>query len=111
MIVAQLSESFRKSHVRREPFVCARLEQKLRFELVLTRWLDAVHVAPLCIRWCLKTPYRVDCYNVLVRGRRLRSTAMTRQDFACKDIEAVMAASASLVRPTKRLTPPGVVKG
>ena len=31
--------------------------------------------------------------------------------FAYKDIEAVMAASSSLVRPTKRLTPLGVVKG
>ena len=31
--------------------------------------------------------------------------------FAYKDIESVMAASASLVRPTKRLTPLGVVKG
>ena len=31
--------------------------------------------------------------------------------FAFKDIEAVMAASASLVRPVKRLTPLGVVKG
>ena len=31
--------------------------------------------------------------------------------FAYKDIESVMAASASLVRPTKRLTPRGVVKG
>jgi tRNA-splicing ligase RtcB len=31
--------------------------------------------------------------------------------FAYKDIEVVMAASASLVRPTKRLTPLGVVKG
>jgi tRNA-splicing ligase RtcB (3'-phosphate/5'-hydroxy nucleic acid ligase) len=31
--------------------------------------------------------------------------------FAYKDIEAVMAASASLVRPLKRLTPLGVVKG
>jgi tRNA-splicing ligase RtcB len=31
--------------------------------------------------------------------------------FAYKDIESVMAASASLVRPTKRLTPVGVVKG
>jgi tRNA-splicing ligase RtcB (3'-phosphate/5'-hydroxy nucleic acid ligase) len=31
--------------------------------------------------------------------------------FAYKDIELVMAASASLVRPTKRLTPLGVVKG
>lgn len=31
--------------------------------------------------------------------------------FAYKDIESVMAASASLVRPTKRLTPIGVVKG
>jgi tRNA-splicing ligase RtcB len=31
--------------------------------------------------------------------------------FAYKDIETVMASSASLVRPTKRLTPLGVVKG
>jgi tRNA-splicing ligase RtcB len=31
--------------------------------------------------------------------------------FAYKDIEAVMAASATLVRPTKRLTPLGAVKG
>ena len=31
--------------------------------------------------------------------------------FAYKDIETVMAASATLVRPTKRLTPLGVVKG
>jgi tRNA-splicing ligase RtcB len=31
--------------------------------------------------------------------------------FAYKDIEVVMAASASLVRATKRLTPMGVVKG
>src|SRR6266508_4166856 len=31
--------------------------------------------------------------------------------FAYKDIEEVMAASSSLVRPTKRLTPLGVVKG
>jgi len=31
--------------------------------------------------------------------------------FAYKDIETVMAASAMLVRPTKRLTPIGVVKG
>ena len=31
--------------------------------------------------------------------------------FAYKDVEAVMAASASLVRPAKRLTPLGVVKG
>jgi tRNA-splicing ligase RtcB len=31
--------------------------------------------------------------------------------FAYKDIESVMAASASLVRPTRRLTPLGVVKG
>jgi RNA-splicing ligase RtcB len=30
--------------------------------------------------------------------------------FAYKDIETVMAASATLVRPTKRLTPLGVVK-
>jgi RNA-splicing ligase RtcB len=31
--------------------------------------------------------------------------------FAYKDIETVMALSATLVRPTKRLTPLGVVKG
>jgi RNA-splicing ligase RtcB len=31
--------------------------------------------------------------------------------FANKDIEAVMAASASLVRPVRRLTPLGVAKG
>jgi tRNA-splicing ligase RtcB len=31
--------------------------------------------------------------------------------FAYKDIEAVMAASADLARPTRRLTPLGVVKG
>jgi RNA-splicing ligase RtcB len=31
--------------------------------------------------------------------------------FAYKDIDSVMAASASLVRPTKRLTPLGVVQG
>ena len=31
--------------------------------------------------------------------------------FAYKDIETVMAASADLVRPTRRLTPLGVVKG
>ncbi len=31
--------------------------------------------------------------------------------YAYKDIEAVMAASSNLVRPTKRLTPLGVVKG
>ena len=31
--------------------------------------------------------------------------------FAYKDIETVMAAAATMVRPTKRLTPLGVVKG
>ena len=31
--------------------------------------------------------------------------------FAYKDIETVMVASADLVRPTRRLTPLGVVKG
>ena len=31
--------------------------------------------------------------------------------FAYEDIESVMSASASLVRPTRRLTPLGVVKG
>jgi RNA-splicing ligase RtcB len=38
-------------------------------------------------------------------------TVAEEASFAYKDIEAVMAASASLVRPTKRLTPLGVVKG
>jgi tRNA-splicing ligase RtcB len=38
-------------------------------------------------------------------------TAAEEAPFAYKDIEAVMAASADLVRPTKRLTPLGVVKG
>jgi tRNA-splicing ligase RtcB (3'-phosphate/5'-hydroxy nucleic acid ligase) len=31
--------------------------------------------------------------------------------FAYKDIETIMAASATLVRPTRRLTPLGIVKG
>ena len=39
------------------------------------------------------------------------NTVAEEAPFAYKDIEAVMAASASLVRPTKRLTPLGVVKG
>jgi RNA-splicing ligase RtcB len=34
-----------------------------------------------------------------------------RKAFAYKDIEAVIAASASLVRPVRRLTPLGVVMG
>lgn len=38
-------------------------------------------------------------------------TVAEEASFAYKDIEAVMIASASLVRPTKRLTPLGVVKG
>jgi len=38
-------------------------------------------------------------------------TVAEEATFAYKDIEAVMAASSSLVRPTKRLTPLGVVKG
>ena len=38
-------------------------------------------------------------------------TVAEEAPFAYKDIEAVMAASASLVRPVKRLTPLGVVKG
>jgi tRNA-splicing ligase RtcB len=40
-----------------------------------------------------------------------RRTVAEEAAFAYKDIETVMAASASLVRPTKRLTPLGVVKG
>jgi tRNA-splicing ligase RtcB len=39
------------------------------------------------------------------------ATVAEEASFAYKDIETVMAASASLVRPTKRLTPLGVVKG
>jgi tRNA-splicing ligase RtcB len=38
-------------------------------------------------------------------------TAAEEAPFAYKDIETVMAASADLVRPTKRLIPLGVVKG
>ena len=38
-------------------------------------------------------------------------TAAEEAPFAYKDIESVMAASADLVRPVKRLTPLGVVKG
>ncbi|MDQ3871130.1 MAG: RtcB family protein [Chloroflexota bacterium] len=38
-------------------------------------------------------------------------TAAEEAPFAYKDIEGVMAASADLVRPLKRLTPLGVVKG
>jgi tRNA-splicing ligase RtcB len=38
-------------------------------------------------------------------------TVAEEAPFAYKDIESVMAASASLVRPLKRLTPLGVVKG
>jgi tRNA-splicing ligase RtcB len=40
-----------------------------------------------------------------------RSKVRDESSFAYKDIEAVMAASADLVQPTKRLTPLGVVKG
>ncbi|HYC07867.1 MAG TPA: RtcB family protein [Candidatus Binatia bacterium] len=39
------------------------------------------------------------------------ATVAEEAAYAYKDIEAVMAASAALVRPTKRLTPLGVVKG
>jgi tRNA-splicing ligase RtcB len=39
------------------------------------------------------------------------NTVAEEASFAYKDIEAVMAASTSLVRPTRRLTPLGVVKG
>ena len=48
-------------------------------------------------------------------GVRLRSgdakTAAEEAPFAYKDIESVMAQSADLVRPIRRLTPLGVVKG
>jgi len=40
-----------------------------------------------------------------------RKTVAEEAAFAYKDIESVMAASADLIRPTKRLTPLGVVKG
>ena len=40
-----------------------------------------------------------------------RKTVAEEAAYAYKDIEAVMAASATLVRPLKRLTPLGVVKG
>ena len=40
-----------------------------------------------------------------------RKTAAEEAPLAYKDIESVMAASADLVRPLKRLTPLGVVKG
>jgi RNA-splicing ligase RtcB len=39
------------------------------------------------------------------------ATVAEEAPFAYKDIESVMAASADLVRPTRRLTPLGVVKG
>ncbi|HSW42549.1 MAG TPA: RtcB family protein, partial [Patescibacteria group bacterium] len=40
-----------------------------------------------------------------------RGAVAEEAGFAYKDIEVVMAASADLVRPTRRLTPLGVVKG
>jgi tRNA-splicing ligase RtcB (3'-phosphate/5'-hydroxy nucleic acid ligase) len=48
--------------------------------------------------------------GVVLRSSEPRSVA-EEAAFAYKDIESVMAASASLVKPTKRLTPLGVVKG
>ena len=39
------------------------------------------------------------------------ATVAEEAAFAYKDIEAVMAASTSLVKPVRRLTPLGVVKG
>ena len=39
------------------------------------------------------------------------ATVAEEAAFAYKDIEAVMAASASLATPVRRLTPLGVVKG
>ena len=40
-----------------------------------------------------------------------RGAVAEEAGFADKDIETVMAASADLVRPVRRLTPLGVVKG
>jgi tRNA-splicing ligase RtcB (3'-phosphate/5'-hydroxy nucleic acid ligase) len=48
--------------------------------------------------------------GVVLRSSEPRGVA-EEAAFAYKDIESVMAASASLVKPTKRLTPLGVVKG
>ncbi|MEW5992480.1 MAG: RtcB family protein [Chloroflexota bacterium] len=48
--------------------------------------------------------------GVVLRSSEPRDVA-EEAAFAYKDIDAVMAASMSLVRPTKRLTPLGVVKG
>ena len=44
-------------------------------------------------------------------GVKILSAGIDENPFAYKDIESVMAASVSLVRPIKRLTPLGVVKG
>ena len=48
--------------------------------------------------------------GVVLRSSEPRDVA-EEAPFAYKDIESVMAASASLVQPTKRLTPVAVVKG
>jgi tRNA-splicing ligase RtcB len=48
--------------------------------------------------------------GVVLRSSEPRGVA-EEAAFAYKDIDAVMAASASLVRPVRRLTPLGVVKG
>ena len=47
---------------------------------------------------------------VVIRASEPKGVA-EQTAFAYKDIESVMAASTSLVRPTLRLTPLGVVKG
>jgi RNA-splicing ligase RtcB len=54
---------------------------------------------PKCGRWASRS----------TRGDP--KTVAEEAAFASKDIETVMAASATLVRPTKRLTPLGVVNG
>ena len=52
----------------------------------------------------------MEALGVLLRSSEPKDVA-EEAAFAYKDIESVMAASASLVRATKRLTPLGVVKG
>lgn len=48
--------------------------------------------------------------GIVLRSSQPRSVA-EEAPFAYKDIDAIMAASAALVRPTRRLTPVGVLKG
>jgi RNA-splicing ligase RtcB len=61
---------------------------------------------------------RVSCIrsSAAAQSWRNRTTSEANRSseeaaFAYKDIEAVMAASASLVKPVRRLTPLSVVKG